>query len=211
MVLDLVLDEEFFSSLTQLDADMARQVAAGGCRWCGGPLHQANYQRKPRGGLLAEAGEAFTLRHSLCCGAEGCRRRTLPPSLRFLGRRVYLEAVVLLASVVAQLATTIRQACAATGVPSWTLHRWIGWWRKAFVQSPTWAELRGRLAPPPPDETDLPRSLVVRIEAELRRRGPPPMADVCRLAARLLAPLTSSSAADGSRLLRALVEASALS
>lgn len=202
MVLDFVLDEEFFVSLTQLDAEIARQVAANGCRWCGGPLHQANYQRKPRGGLLAEAGEAFTLRHSLCCGAEGCRRRSLPPSLRFLGRRVYLEVVMLLASMVAQLAATIREACMATGVPSWTLQRWRVWWREAFVQSSTWIELRARFAPPPPTEADLPRSLIVRLEAELRRRGPPCIADVCRLAARHLAPATSSSVPDGSRFVR---------
>jgi hypothetical protein len=211
MVLDFAVDEEFFASLTRLDAELARQVAASGCRWCGGRLHRANYQRKPRGGLLAEVGEAFTIRHSLCCGAEGCRRRALPPSLRFLGRRVYLEVVVLLACMVAQLVSTLREACAATGVPSWTLRRWRGWWRTAFVQSPTWAELRARLAPPPPSEADLPRSLVVRIEAELRRRGPPPpIVEVCRLVARLLAPATSSSVPDGSRFVRGLAEASAL-
>jgi len=205
MVLDLVLDEEFFASLTELDAEIARQVAAGGCRWCGGPLHRANYQRKPRGGLLAEAGEAFTIRHSLCCGAEGCRRRSLPPSLRFLGRRVYLEVVVLLACMMTQLATTIREACVATGVPSWTLRRWRAWWPEVFVQSATWAELRARFAPPPPDDAGLPRSLVLRIEEDLRRRGPPPaIGDICRLVARLLAPLTGSSALDGSRFVRAI-------
>ena len=57
------LGEEFFSSLTEADAEMSRQVAVGGCPWCGGPLHQANYQRKPRGGLFAVAGEAFAMRH----------------------------------------------------------------------------------------------------------------------------------------------------
>jgi len=210
MVLDLVLDEEFFASLTRLDAEIARQVALGGCRRCGGRLHQANYQRKPRGGLLAEAGEAFTIRHSLCCGAEGCRRRSLPPSLRFLGRRVYLEVVVLLACMVAQLVSTIREACAATGVPSWTLRRWRRWWRETFVHTPQWAELRARFAPPPPAEADLPRSLVVRIEAELRRRGPPPIAEVCRLLARLLATASSSSVPDRSRSVRALIEGPAL-
>ena len=204
MVLDLALDEEFFASLTRLDAEMARHVAASGCRWCGGPLHQANYQRKPRGAVFAEAGEAFTIRHSLCCGAEGCRKRSLPPSLRFLGRRVYLEVVVLLACMVAQLVSPLRQACVATGVPSWTLRRWGGWWRAAFVKSAAWAELRARFAPPPPTEADLPRSLVVRIEAELQRRGPPSIADVCRLVAQLLAPAPNSSASGGSRSVRAL-------
>jgi hypothetical protein len=94
-----VLGEEWFARLLEFDRKIAEAVAAEGCRHCGGPLHQGNYERKPRGGQIAEAGEAFRLRHSLCCGREGCRKRALPPSLRFLGRRVYLEAVVLFASV----------------------------------------------------------------------------------------------------------------
>src|SRR5271157_4368665 len=67
-----------------------------------GPLHRSDYDRKPRGALIAPAGEAFVRRFSLCCGREGCRKRATPPSLRFLGRRVYLGAVVLVASMLAQ-------------------------------------------------------------------------------------------------------------
>jgi hypothetical protein len=52
-------------------------------------------------GLMAAAAEAFTRRFSLCCGREGCRRRATPPSIRFLGRRVYVGAAVIIASVVA--------------------------------------------------------------------------------------------------------------
>lgn len=210
MVRDYVLDEEFFSSLMELDAEIARRVAAEGCPRCGGPLHQANYERKPRGGLMAKAGEAFSIRHSLCCGAQGCRRRLLPPSLRFLGRRVYLEVVVLLASMVMQMVATRRKTRAETGVPEWTLRRWGSWWREAFVQSRTWADLRARFAPPPPEATDLPRSLVVRIEEEIGRRAPPSPSrlrcEVCRFVARLLAPVTTSSVADGSRFVRSLAE-----
>ena len=210
MLLDFVLGEDFFASLTEQDAEIARQVAAGGCPFCGGRLHQANYQRKPRGGLLGGAGEALAIRHSLCCGAEGCRRRALPPSLRFLGRRVYLEVVVLLASVWVQLAATLREACATAGVPAWTLRRWGAWWRNAFRQSPTWAELRSRFAPPPPADDDLPRSLAVRLVEELQGRGPPSAAEVCGLAARLLAPATTSSVTDGSRFVRSAVGRAAL-
>jgi hypothetical protein len=118
--------EEWFASLEEFDRQIAEAVAAEGCRHCGGPLHQGNYERKPRGGQIAGAGEAFTLRHSLCCGREGCRRRALPPSLRFLGRRVYLEAVVLLATVQAIALKTLRQAREVTGVPAFQRARCVG-------------------------------------------------------------------------------------
>jgi hypothetical protein len=156
MVHESVFGVEFFQLIAGLDAKIARAVAAAMCRWCGGPLHQSNYPRKPRGALVAAAGEAFSLRHSLCCGRHGCRRRALPPSLRFLGRRVYLEAVVLIASVVALLATGLRDACRQTGVPRRTLRRWGAWWTETFPQSPVWIELRARFAPPPPDAATYP-------------------------------------------------------
>jgi hypothetical protein len=70
MLHELGLDEEFFSSLTALDAEIARRVAVEGCPRCGGPLHIANYPRKPLGGMMAAAAEAFTIRHSLCCGKD---------------------------------------------------------------------------------------------------------------------------------------------
>lgn len=204
MLHDLRLGEEFFAVLWELDGQIAERVAAAGCPHCGGPLHQANYEIKPRGGRLAGSGEAFTLRHSLCCGREGCRRRATPPSLRFLGRRVYLEVVVLLASVMAQLAAALRDAHALTGVPGRTLRRWGTWWRTTFPQSAMWTELRARFRPPPPDETTLPRSLLVRLSADIDGSRPPSVADTCRLAALLLAPATTHSVLDGSRFVRDL-------
>jgi len=198
---------EFFARLEKLDEMIAATVAAGRCRHCEGPLHQGNYHRKPRGGLVATAGEAFTRRHSLCCGRRGCRKRALPPSLRFLGRRVYLEMVVLLASVMAQILATAREAVAASGVPLRTLRRWGCWWREVFPRLPTWAELRARFVPPPPDETQLPRSLLVRLggDGAHREDGGEGFADgeVLLLSARYLAPVTSDSVADGSRFVTA--------
>jgi hypothetical protein len=187
------------------DAEIARQVAAAGCSHCGGPLYQANYERKPRGGQIAAAGETFSLRHSLCCSQEGCRKRALPPSLRFLGRRVYLEAVVLLASIAAQLVAALRDARALTGVPGRTLRRWTTWWRNMLPQSSTWSELRARFRPPPPDEAELPRSLVVRLGSDLADGGSTPsLGAICDLAAKLLAPATTGSVPGGSRFLRSL-------
>ena len=207
MLLDLLLDVDFFSGLTAFDADIARQVAARRCRFCGGPLHQANYRRKPRGALLAMAGEGLAVRHSLCCGRRGCRRRALPPSLRYLGRRVYLEAVLLLACFVAQTVGTVRQASVATGVPDWTLRRWAAWWTDVFPQSPTWIALCARFVPPPPADADLPRSLLKRLAHLLPCRGSPTSAAVCQLAARLLAPATTKSVPDGARFVRVALKA----
>jgi hypothetical protein len=205
MVHESGLGWEFFAALTAWDEQIAAEVAAGGCPRCGGPLHRADYARKPRGALQAAAAEAFTLRHSLCCGREGCRARALPPSLRFLGRRVYVEAVVLLASVVAQLARVPCEARAATGVPARTLRRWGTWWRETFPRMPTWIALRATFAPPPPDETDLPKALLDRFAADHDdRAGRPKLAAMCELAARCLAPATTESVPDGSRFVRSI-------
>ena len=69
--------------------------------FCGSPLHDAHYQRKPRGGPH-DLQEAFEVRFSLCCGRPGCRRRVLPPSVRFWDRRVYWAPVLLLVSALRQ-------------------------------------------------------------------------------------------------------------
>ena len=119
---------EFFEKLTVVDATIAARVAASACSRCGGPLHVGNYLRKPRGGLLAAAGEDFALRFSLCCGREGCRRRTTPPSVRFLGRRVYLGAVVIFASAIAMAVVMGSAGRRVTGVPPRTLRACLAHW-----------------------------------------------------------------------------------
>lgn len=191
------LGEEWFAGLEEFDRKLAEAVAAAGCRHCGGPLHQGNYSRKPRGGHVAKAGEAFALRHSLCCGREGCRKRALPPSLRFLGRRVYLEAVVLLASALAMALETLRMARKITGVPKRTLRRWHSWWTATFPSSAVWTELRARFVPPPPAASELPRSLLKRAQAVLGADAA--VGEVLLLAARWLSPVTTQSVPDGSR------------
>ena len=189
------LFSEFFAKLTEADERLARQVARQGCPRCGGPLHRGDYGRKPRGAFVAQAGEAFATRHSLCCGH--CRKRALPPSVRFLGRRVYLEAVVLVATAVMITAATLRVARAATGVPVRTLRRWRSWWTDTFPTLPEWALVRARLAPPAPEQKALPKSLLDKI-AELIS-GQSTAEDVLGIAAPLLAPLTTRSLPDRAR------------
>jgi hypothetical protein len=137
---------EFLSALAVLDEAIARSVQMAGCPRCGGPLYQANYHRKPRGLSLDDAHSTITLRHSLCCGRDGCRRRTLPPSLRYFGRRVYLLAVVVFAAAFAHATASVRAAGERFSVPSQTVGRWAEWWRTVAPVTVWWRELRGRIA-----------------------------------------------------------------
>ena len=71
---DIELGGEFFRSLTAIDTAITARVAAAGCRFCSGRLYRGDYQRKPRGGLLAASAEAFRRRFSLCCGHGSLHR-----------------------------------------------------------------------------------------------------------------------------------------
>jgi hypothetical protein len=192
---DLRVENFDLAALTQADASIAAAVAARGCPFCSGPLHVANYQRKPRGGSLMSQCEDASLRHSLCCGRRGCRRRVLPPSLRFLGRRVYLEAVVVLVCASCSLAVALRPAARACGISARTLKRWRRWWREQASTTPWWKELKSRLRAPLPDETRLPGSLLSHL-GQLQS-GP----RLANLVARCLAPATTWLS-DAARFLR---------
>lgn len=93
----LLGNASLFELLLKIDDELAEETRESGCPHCGSGLHRAGYERKPRGGP-AGLGERFNRRSSFCCGQDGCRRRATPPSVRFLGRRVYLGAVVVLLS-----------------------------------------------------------------------------------------------------------------
>src|ERR1700689_4417581 len=128
MVTNPRIGDKIFQWVVEIDEETSRRVAAQGCPLCGGRLHRGDYPRKPRGGLLAVAGEVFSRRISLCCGRRGCRRRATPPSVRFLGRRVYLGVAVVLASM--RLGTaTAPEVKRATGIPSRTVRRWGLFWQ----------------------------------------------------------------------------------
>src|SRR5438552_8267186 len=155
-----LLDARVWRLLVIADHDLAAATRAARCA-CGGALHSARYRRKPRGGPPAEFSEAYSWRESLCCARDGCRRRTTPPSLRFLGRRVYLGAVVVLVSamtggVTAKRAAVMREC---VGVSLRTLQRWRAWWLGTFSQTAFWRSARARFAPAV-DEQRLPASLL---------------------------------------------------
>ena len=126
------LGREFFAQLLAIDAAAAARTRSAGCGACGGPVCVGHFERKPRGGLLAAAGEEamFTQRFSYCCSREGCRKRATPPSVRFLGRKVHLEGAILIACVLAPLLDDrARSIRAATGIAARMVRRWQSWWR----------------------------------------------------------------------------------
>lgn len=157
----------FYLMLLRIDEELAGEVQAKGCPYCGGTLHSANYPRKPRGVARAVLGAAYEYRLSFCCAEEGCRRRTTPASVRFLGRRVYLGVIVALLPALANGGQGHCVRCLNThlGVSVRTLQRWRHWWREDFAQSPFWQAARARFMPAP-DIAALPASLLHRFAGE---------------------------------------------
>jgi hypothetical protein len=161
----LLQDARLYALLHRLDLDLAQTARAAGCPHCGDVLHSARYPRKPRGGP-AELGPESAFRLSFCCARQGCRRRRTPPSVRFLGRRVYFGAVVVLVSALRDglTARRVRELRAQLGVDVRTLRRWRTWWRETFVETAFWKAARSRFTPPV-EAARLPASLLERFVA----------------------------------------------
>ena len=155
-------DARFFSLLLDIDRDLAERTKDARCPFCGAVLHIANYPRKPRGVEGLGLGVEFSWRFSFCCGREGCRLRATPPSVRFLGRKVYLTVVVMLITALRQGPTPpgTKALKAELGMDRRTLKRWQAWWREVFPRGAFWSQARRQLFPDAPDEARLPRSLL---------------------------------------------------
>jgi hypothetical protein len=161
MLPPIFASSRLFLFLLALDQQFAEHVRQSGCSRCGGPLHVGNYLRKPRGEFSDHLREQLSLLLSFCCGRDGCRARTKPPSVRFLDRKVYVGVVVVIVTAMRQGLTAYgeRKLEAVLGVDRRTVERWRVFWLEHFPKQPGWAKLRGHL---PPDfrEVDLPRSLL---------------------------------------------------
>lgn len=91
---DAVLrDPAFFRFLLRIDQELAAETRRAGCQHCAGALHVADFPRKPRG-CPAAVIEDYSWRFSFTCGR--CDQRATSASVRFLGRRVYVAAVLVL-------------------------------------------------------------------------------------------------------------------
>lgn len=148
----LLGDASFFVLLLEYDRDLARAAREAGCQSCGDVLDKADYVRHPKGGPLGAGGlgEDFEERFSFCCRREGCRKRCTPASVRFLGRRIYLGAIVVLVSALREGPTPTRLAALQemVGVCARTVRRWQRWWKEEFPRTDVWRAGRGLLASP---------------------------------------------------------------
>lgn len=171
-------DPAFFRFLTRIDEEFAATTRLRGCQACEGPLHVANYPRKPRG-CPAAVQEAYSRRLSFTCGQ--CDLRATPPSVRFAGRRVYLAVVLMLVSPAGGAsAQALGDRLRIAGV---TLKRWRAWWLETFPSTPFWQSVRERFMPPV-TISRLPQSLLERFETSA-------LTDRLAQALRFIAPLST--------------------
>ena len=161
-------DQQLYQLLKKVDCEIAQRIQMGGCQHCAGKLHRANYPRKPRGG--PEQPDPI-LRDSFCCDKDGCRKRHTPPSVRFLGRKVYWGIVVVLISAMGhglkpERVHVLRESL---GIDRRTLEHWREWWLETFVNSPFWRAARARFMPLICEKT-LPLSLCEKFDIDRRDR-----------------------------------------
>ena len=163
---ELLRNASFWSFLFTVDQDLAATRRDQGCP-CGSRLHCANYPRKPRGGC-EKLPESYGYRLSFCCERDGCRKRTTPPSVRFLGRKVYLGAVVVLVAAMRQGPSPrrVRELTELFRADVRTIARWRKFWCEHFPQTPFWKVARTRFVPGLAI-ADLPRAL---LEAFIHRQ-----------------------------------------
>jgi hypothetical protein len=166
---EILRDTRFYELLLGFDRQIADAAHAGPCRECRSKLHWGSFDRKPRG-VPAGLGREHTRRFSLCCSRDGCRSRETPGSLRFLGRKVYLGAMVVLISAMQSglNPARIRRLKELVGVSRRTVLRWRDWWRTVFTMSQFWRAHRG-LAPTARD-ADLPASLLQSFAGVIERQ-----------------------------------------
>ena len=162
----LLKDGLLIKLLEKADEDLAEEAATGGCDHCGEKkLHHGDYKRKPRGG------PAWDKRRSFCCAKDDCRKRKTPPSVRFLGRKVYVGVVVVLVSAMMHglKRKRVERLREELGISERTLQRWRAWWLENFVDSAFWKSAQARFMPRL-EELLLPLSLV-EVFAAKRREG----------------------------------------
>ena len=165
----LLADARFHDLLLAVDRDLAEACRTEGCA-CGGRRHMARYARKPRG-RPCRLGPEHDQRFSFCCAVDGCRSRATPPSLRFLGRKVYVATVVVLIAILQHGVSDARleRLAQVVSVDRRTIARWRRWWRDTFTATPFWRTACAAFMPPL-DGTQLPAALIDRFRGDAQDR-----------------------------------------
>lgn len=179
---EILRDTRFYQLLLEFDRQIADAAHALACRECGAKLHWGCFARKPRA-VPPGLGPEHVLRFSLCCAKDGCRTRETPSSLRFLGRKVFLGAMVVLISAMRSGLNPARmkRLKALLGVSRRTVARWGDWWRSVFTDSAFWRAHRALV--PMASSADLPASLLQSFDGAIERQ--------LVLLLRFLAPITT--------------------
>lgn len=134
---------ELFLQLEKFDKMSAEELHAKPCPHCGGKLDWANYKRKVRG----FDHDSLSVRYSLCCREDGCRRRLLPESVRFMGCFIYGSGFILLISYLLNgQMKRFTNISRKFKMSLRTLKRWEHFWLKIFPQTSFWKENKGRFS-----------------------------------------------------------------
>ena len=161
-------DQNLFQLFEKCDNEFAEKCRHAGCQSCPGVLHRSDYKRKPRG---EPKSDKDVYRDSFCCDQEGCRKRHTPPSIRFLGRKVYWAVVVILTAALRHgiNGRRLQVLRAHLEIDRRTLERWRQWWLDTFVNSEFWKSARARFTPPVCEAT-LPLSLCEAFDLDRQDR-----------------------------------------
>lgn len=159
----------FHRVLVAIDRELAESTRQKGCS-CGGVLHVSNYPRSPLG-IPAPIRSNYDTRLSFCC--DNCRKRTIPPSVRFFGRRWYPAPLLLFISACMvsindyRLAQIKRHFGISVSESTWK--RWRRWWREAFTETRFWKQARGSI--PEPKRTAMqPRGMLNAFQGSLDKK-----------------------------------------
>ena len=163
----LLTDVRFHRLLWAFDEDLAAMARTARCPRCGGVLHSARYSAqapRPAGRVGCGVSPAIQL---LLCGEGVPPARKTAASLRFLGRKVYAAAIVVLVSALRGGATPAarRRLQDLVGASRRTVTRWHRWWCETFVEHSVLARRAWHLHAPVSTDA-LPASLLERFAGD---------------------------------------------
>jgi hypothetical protein len=135
---------DFFRFLSRIDAKFASETCRARCPDCNGPLHVADFPRKPCG-CPAAVRKEYSSRLSFTCG--WCDARSTPASMGFLGRRVYVAVMLMLMLLSPAAGCASRTVGELLEVPARSVGRWRRSWQRDFQRTRFWQSVRERFVP----------------------------------------------------------------